>query len=68
MLWKMQKLDQEKKKRDLFPFTKGKWSFPPYKGEMIISPLQGGKDHFLLVNKMFRRNICLYKGEKIFSP
>ena len=43
-------------------------SFPPYKGEMIISPLQGGKDHFPLVSEMFRRNICLYKGEKIFSP
>ena len=42
--------------------------FPLYKGEMTISPLQGGKDHFPLVSEMFRRNICLYKGEKIFSP
>ena len=50
------------------PREEEKRPFPLYKGEMIISPLQGGKDHFLLVNEMFRRNICPYKGEKIFSP
>ena len=55
-------------KRKIKSVTKGKWSFPPNKGEKIISPLQGGKDHFPLVSEMFRRNICLYKGEKIFSP
>ena len=57
---------------DLLPGNLPTYFYPDcllvaYQG-MIISPLQRGKDHFLLVIEMFRRNICLYKGEKIFSP